>query len=148
MREPGGIEFALSGPELARLSPTMSSRKLQALAFIRHFYARWGASPTQGEIAAALHISKKRANNLVHQLSTEKMIEIVAGKTRGIRLVETAEELSEPEILVRLSAMGWTIADGGQIIQPPLTDKGLPLLPVLDFNPSETDSAGTGGEEQ
>ena len=159
---PTEASFVSGSPELTRLSPTMTSRKLQALAFIRHFYARWGQSPTLGEIAAALKISRKRAHELVGQLATEKMVEVVAGKPRGIRLLETGEELSEAEILVRLSAMGWTIGDGDHVIQPPgsvfaadpsnptavgypLTDKGLHVLPFLDFK-VEDEAAGSSGQ--
>lgn len=144
----------------ARLSPTMSSRKLIALDFIKRYFARWGHSPTLGEIAAAMDVSSKRAHDLVRQLAAEKMIEHVAGKTRGIRLVEKAEELSEADVLARLSALGWTVGDGARLIEPPpgcppgaepnakacasgapLTDKGLPLLPILDFKGHEADGA-------
>ncbi|WP_185829152.1 LexA family protein [Sphingomonas ginkgonis] len=145
--------------EPQRLSPTMSSRKLQALDWIKRYFARWGHSPTQGELAAALGISGKRANDLVHALARDKMIEHVAGAARGIRLIERGEELSEADVLIRLAAMGWTIGAGGTLIQaagvmqpdpgpvasmlerlaaldaPALTEKGLSDLPLLDHDP-------------
>jgi hypothetical protein len=48
------------------------------------------------------------------------MIEVVAGKPRGIRLIDRAEELSEVDVLLRLVADGWKIADGDKtIVAPP-----------------------------
>jgi hypothetical protein len=153
MMEAGRDEFA-SG-ETARLSASMSSRKLLALDFIKRYFARWGHSPTLGEIAAVLEVSTKRAHDLVHRLAAEKMIEVTAGKTRGIRLVDRAEELSEADVLARLSAMGWTIGDGSQVIQPPLgqayplTEKGLPELPILDHvRDSDCGGTGTSGDDK
>lgn len=142
--------------EPVRLSPEMSSRKLLALDFIKRYFARWGQSPTLGELAAALDVSTKRAHDLVHQLARERMIEHVSGKARGIRLLERGEELSEADVLVRLARMGWTIDAGDRVVQPPggepgpapalseallrtLTKKGLHMLPLLDHVPDETD---------
>jgi SOS-response transcriptional repressor LexA len=81
----------------------MRSRKLQALDFIKRYFAQWGHSPTLGELAAELGVSTKRAYDLVHQLADERQIEVTAGKTRGIRLIDRAEELSEADVLLRLS---------------------------------------------
>lgn len=167
MREPGWDEFGAASAGVARLSPTMSSRKLIALDFIKRYFARWGHSPTLGEIGAALDVSPKRAHDLVHQLATEKMIEHVAGKARGIRLIEKAEELCEADVLARLNRLGWTIGDGNRVIAPPageggepdelalplltgLTEKGLPELPILDHDADGVESAGTdtSGESQ
>lgn len=132
-----------------RLSPTMSSRKLHALDFIKRYFARWSYSPTLGELAAHLEVSTKRAHELVHQLAVEKMIEHIAGKTRGIRLIDRGEELSEADVLLRLTNMGWTIGKDDRIIEPPieasfpLTEKGLHPLPYLDHVPG-TGEEGTG----
>jgi hypothetical protein len=46
------------------------------------------------------------------------MIEVVAGKPRGIRLIDRAEELSEVDVLLRLVADGWAIADGTRRSSP------------------------------
>lgn len=136
-----------------RLCPTMSSRKLQALDFIKRYFAQWGYSPTLGEIAAELEVSTKRAHDLVHALARDGLIEHIPGKTRGIRLLERSEELSEADVLLRLAAMGWTIGHGGYVIKAPrgqgvdrlsaalltaLMEKGLPDLPELDHDPAQS----------
>jgi len=130
----------------------MSSRKLLALDCIKRYFAQWGYSPTLGEIAAELDVSPKRAHDLVHQLAVAEMIEHVSGKPRGIRLIERGEELSEADVLVRLSRMGWTVGIGSKVVHPPanepgpaldlteallrtLTEKGLHELPELDHDP-------------
>lgn len=148
-----------------RLSPTMSSRKLQALDFVKRYFAQWGQSPTLSELGAELGISSKRAHDLVHQLAREEMIEHITGKPRGIRLLDRSEELSEADVLVMLSRLGFTIGKEGLVVQPPrhgngpvqeltdrllrtLTDKGLHGLPFLDHEEpdSEAGEAGIHGQ--
>jgi hypothetical protein len=156
-----------------RLCATMSSRKLQALDFIKRYFAKWGHSPTLGEIGAHLGVSPKRAHDLVHQLAIEKMIEHISGKARGIRLVDRGQQLSEADVLLRLSSLGWTIGTGGVIEPPiaaafphrrgaecpvptapgdracgPLTEKELPLVAELDHDPAIQDQAGIYGSKE
>jgi hypothetical protein len=149
----------------------MRSRKLQALDFIRRYFAKWGQSPSYGEIAAELGVSKQRASDLVHDLAVDKMVEHVTGRARGIRLVDRGEEISEAEAMAKLRQLGWTI-DGdamsvgemlasahegppaggpsahvaGETLRPgsgqALTKSGLSRLPVLDHKPDE-DRAGS-----
>jgi hypothetical protein len=102
----------------------MSSRKLHALDFIKRYFAKWAYSPTIGEIAAELKVSRQRAHDIVHRMAVEKMIEVVAGKPRGIRLIDRAEELSEADVLLRLLSEGWTVAHGDKIVVPPEGDSG------------------------
>lgn len=97
----------------------MSSRKLQALGFIKRYFLEWSQPPTLGEIAAELGISNKRAHDLVDQLVAEKLIEKIPGKTRGIRLVDRDEQMSEIDVLVRLAGMGWSIGLDDKIMRPP-----------------------------
>lgn len=119
-----------------RISPTMNSRKLQALDFIKRYFAEWGHSPSLDEIGAHLGVSKQRASELVHQLCVDKSIEITAGRRRGIRLVDRGEEISEADLLVRLRERGWRIVagtrSGGVVALPTLTETGLTGLPRLD----------------
>ena len=51
-----------------RLRPDMTSRRLLVLAFVRDYIARWGASPSYGEIANGLSISPTRARQQVKAL--------------------------------------------------------------------------------
>jgi hypothetical protein len=130
----GGDEQSAGG-DGHRLTPAMSSRKLQALAFIKRYFVDWGYSPTLGEIGAGLSVSRKRAHELVEALADDGMITVTPGKTRGIHLVDRTEELTEHDVLTRLLAEGWTIGDGSRIILPPgqgVTENGLFLLPLLD----------------
>jgi SOS-response transcriptional repressor LexA len=117
-----------------RLTPTMRSRKLQALDFIKRYFAQWGQSPSLDEIAGALGVSKQRAAELVHQLSLDLQIRRVRGKTRGITLIDRSEEISEADVLLRLAGLGWQLA--------PLTENGLPALPVLDHDPGRDIGVG------
>lgn len=124
-----------------RLSPTMVSRKLQALRFIKEYFAEFGKSPSLGEIGNALGVSRQRAAELVQQLETDKDIVRKPGG-RGILLTEPALMLSRSDALLILQAAGWKVrVDGRHLGLPtdafgyPLTDCGLPLLPELDHIP-------------
>ena len=139
-----------------RLTRTMSSRKLQALDFIKRYFAQWGHSPTLGELSAELGVSAKRAHDLVHALAEQQMIRHTAGKTRGIELIDRAAGLSEADVLLHLAAMGWTVAHGGFVLHAPgappggvfpvqqLTEKGLHALPMLDHVDVSAEASGVG----
>lgn len=150
--------------EAARLTPTMSSRKLQALDFIKRYFAQWGHSPTYGELGAALGVSSKRAHDLVHSLSRERMIEHVAGKPRGIRLIDRTAELGEADVLLLLARFGVTVFHGAHVLMPAagavepegaattviqaLTEKGLHALPHLDHEGPSEPGLGTNDEDE
>lgn len=126
-----------------RLEPDMRSRKVQALDFIKRYFARWGKSPSLSEIAAALGVSKKRAHGLVRQLSDEEQLRVAAGKSRGITLPDRDEEISEAELLLLLRKRGFRVAGPGDFLPvgapcpvPGVTEKGLPILPGLDHDPN------------
>jgi hypothetical protein len=131
--------FAISKDmgERARLTPTMRSRKLQALDFIKRYFAQWGESPTLSELAAELGIGVKYAHELVGQLSRELQIKVVKGKKRGIVLIDRGEQISEADVLLLLAQRGWTIKAGALTATPPLTKNGLPDLLFLDHKPDE-----------
>jgi hypothetical protein len=144
-----GVQQAQPDGQESRLTPEMRSRKLQALDFVKRYFARWGQSPTLGELAASLDVSRKRAHALVHELADDHMVEVTAGKARGMRLMDHSEELSEADILLLLRARGWTIGRDTVLILPPnspeealvgaaiaqgVTEKGLHALPLLDHD--------------
>lgn len=118
-----------------RLSPTRRSRKLIALDFIRRYFIAFGKSPSLEEIAGELEVSKPRIGELLDALVQDGSIERTPGQTRGIRLIDRTEELSEAEVLARLSGMGWQVNDPDRVLQPPLTETGLNNLPLLDDKP-------------
>jgi SOS-response transcriptional repressor LexA len=120
----------------------MSSRKLQMLDVINRYFAHWGYSPTIGELGAALRVNRKRAHALVHQLKADGLIDVLPGQTRGIRLIDLSDQVSEGQALALLRAMGWVV--NGEAVERPIaqafaegaTEKGLFGLPILDFNPA------------
>lgn len=126
----------------------MRSRKLQALDFVKRYFAQWGYSPSHSEIAAELDVSKKRVRELINQLARERMIDVVAGKHRGIILPEGGE-ISEAEVLVRLARAGWAISCEDKSLMPPgaapFPKKGLLTLPFLDHKPDATGEGSSDG---
>jgi SOS-response transcriptional repressor LexA len=114
----------------------MRSRKLQALDFVKRYWARWGHSPTYSEIAAEIGVSSQRARELVVQLSDERQLEILRGKTRGIRLIDRREEISEADVMIRLAQLGWHIGDLADV------DAGAAQAPLVK---KPTDGAAPGG---
>lgn len=121
---------------LARLTPAMSSRKLQALDLIKRYYLRHGSSPTLGEIAGGLGITRQRAHSLVRALERDCMVQRTRGKTRGIMLANAAAQVSENDALLQLCEAGWTVRVGNMELVPPgtLTTTALPAGPLLDHN--------------
>lgn len=135
------------------LKPTMCSRKLIALDFVKRYFAEWGASPSLDEIAAALGVSKQRAAELVRMLSADGQLLHTAGKRRGLRLVEYVEQMSQADALLRLRDLGWIVHNCERSVSRKpggdrsLTNKALPPLPVLDHDPS-TDGDGWGFNDE
>jgi biotin operon repressor len=117
----------------------MRSRKLLALDFVKHFIARWGTSPTLEELASELGVTRQGAWKLVQRLSDERQVDVLKGKSRGIRLIDQRETMSEADALLRLRQMGWAIGQDGRVVFPPggsrLTEKRLTGLPELDHGP-------------
>lgn len=137
-----GCMGPLLPPVDGRLTPEMRSRKLQALDFIKRYFATWGGSPSLGEIGGGLGITKQHAADLVQQLVDDGLVTRVPGKRRGITLIDSKEELSEADVILRLVRLGWQVGVGDRIIAPPLTETGLIDLPELDHIPDEDIGAG------
>lgn len=62
-------------------------RRDDVLAFIKHFSEENGYSPTQREIAAALHLAVSTVNHHVNSLIAEGALRGVASKPRTLRAV-------------------------------------------------------------
>ncbi|WP_267348709.1 hypothetical protein [Sphingomonas sp. GM_Shp_2] len=124
-----------------RPKPTIVSRKLQALRFIKQFYAEWGSSPSLEEIGAGLGVSRQRAHALVCKLAADRLIVRRPGN-RGILLPDPALMMSRSDALLLLQAGGWKVTvDGANVGIPacdvwPLTESGLPLIAELDHIPA------------
>lgn len=69
-----------------RLSPTMASRRAQALRFITAYIEANAISPSYDEIKEALDVGKSRARELVAALAAEGRIIRVRGEPRSITL--------------------------------------------------------------
>ncbi len=102
--------------EVARLSPVMSNRKLQVLAFIRAYHARHGEGPSLSEIAAACRCSRPRAQDAIRKLAAEGRIHRVPGRPRGVWPIDASDEA-----LRQLAAAGYRVS-GPAEVAPALID--------------------------
>lgn len=91
------------------LSATSSSRRVLVLEFIRRYFAEYGQSPTQGEIAAALATDASRVRAALRTLERQRLIRRSKGATRGIELPKDVECIPESAAILRLRMLGWTV---------------------------------------
>lgn len=108
--------------EAIRLTPTMVSRKLQLLDFIRAFYAAHGVGPTITEMANALDCVRSRVQEAVRKLEREQLVNRQPGKTRGITPISGHEEA-----IRQLQAIGY-------VVNPERMELLSPASPLLDLD--------------
>ena len=108
-----------------RLKPEMASRRLLVLAFVREYFARWGSSPSYGEIAAALATNRSRVRDAVRQLVRAGQLLRVPGP-RGLILPDIRDQA-----LRQLRELGWHVDDGARTV----THSTLLARPPLDYQP-------------
>ena len=129
-----------------RLSPTMVSRKLLILDFIRRYIAQWRQGPSLGEIAADQGISRQNAQKHVKTLAREGVILRRPGP-RGIALPETGQEAK-----AQLRAAGEQVDEDALRAVPAsaleVTDWQLRLIPELSHIPAVGSGAGAWREGQ
>jgi DNA-binding MarR family transcriptional regulator len=128
----------------------MVSFRALVFAFVRDYWARWGQSPSYGEIAAHLASSRTRVKQAVLALAKEGRIVRVPGP-RGLRLPTEQEEA-----LRKLAELGWRIDPDSETAVPPCsrslppqhhTSALSPLLPPPELTyPAHRD--GTTAEQQ
>lgn len=119
------------------LSPTMASRKLQLLAYAKRYMAMYGRSPSYGEMAAELGITRGHAKRLVCQLEQDGQVQRGgAGERRGITFTAPQDNLSEGDALLKLRELGYDVALH-RVFKPaaPGTNFTLPLIAELDHIP-------------
>ena len=87
----------------ARLSATMASQRLLVLDFVRDYIARWGGSPSLGEIGNALQIDRKKVQRAIRSLAADGMVRRTPGP-RGLSMPD-----SEAEAIRQLQALGWVV---------------------------------------
>lgn len=112
------------------LSPTMVSRKLAALAFIRDYIEQRGASPSLGEIAQALGVDdRKTAMKAVRALERDGHILRRPGP-RGImlpdRIAEALRQLRQAGFVVNEDILHPGAALSRATLSP------LPLVPAFE----------------
>ena len=120
-----------------RLSPTMVSRKLIALAFIRDYIERTGGSPSLGEIAAAIGTDdRKLAQKAVRALAGDGHIIRQPGP-RGItlpgRVADAVRELRKAGYVVDEHILHLDRPGGSSVT----TLWHLPLVPPFEDVPLE-----------
>lgn len=118
----------------------MVSLRLLALDFVRQYIAKWGASPSYGEIAAALDTNRTRIRKAVKSLAADGLL-LRAPGARGLALPDTRERA-----LQVLRSLGWKVDAATTSIAPPIGTSGTPqiavtntplqAMPLLDYLPS------------
>lgn len=120
----------------------MASRRLQVLAFVLDYFARYGEGPSLSEIGAAHGISKARVHELVGALVRRGQLLRRPGP-RGLYppAVRTAA-------VRQLRELGWAVDEDVQYAGP-LTHSALPAVPALDYVPPAAAGGGDddGGEQ-
>ncbi len=74
---------------------TMTAKLAQTYQFIKHYYMTHGYAPTSTEVAAGIGISSRGvAHRYISELRDQGYLEIVAGKHRGIKLIDNNDPLA------------------------------------------------------
>lgn len=130
-----------AGTDLGRLTPEMVSFRGHVLAFVREYIAKWGHSPSYGEIAAALETGKTRVKRSVNSLVKDGLLL----KTKGVRGLKLPS--SRESAIRTLQELGWKIEDGS--CAPPRqagTKTTLLPPPSLDYPSRRSQKAAKGGD--
>lgn len=122
----------------ARLSPGMASRRLLVLAFVRGYIGKWGQSPSYGEIAAGVGVSRVRAHQLVRKLVIDGQLLRHPGP-RGLSLPETRDEA-----LRVLRELNWTVDEKAARAAAPFTHSRLIAAPPLTYPHRVSGERGNG----
>lgn len=111
-------------------SPIASSRRVNALEFIRRYFVTYGSSPSLREIGAAIGASAQRVCGILGDL--EQQGHILRGKgRRSIRLPDRTDELSESDLVLLARRRGLLVIRDSMIASAPpiaLTNLELPSL--------------------
>lgn len=111
----------------------LPGKRGEALAFVEAYILRTGNSPSLGDIAAGLKVSRGRAKTLVDQLTVIGEIVRAPGSQRAI----TVPGLIERDLIARLRAAGAIVnedfLDGG--LAGALPQVHLPLVAIIEHIP-------------
>jgi hypothetical protein len=130
----------LDGGSPRRLSPTMSSRRLLVLAFVRDYIIANRGSPSLREIANALETNPVRIKRAIDKLVAQGELMRAPGP-RGLRLptmLDTAKR--------QLREAGWIVDEDVHRIGQCVTQSQLPAPPDLTYRRAGSgDGNGIGG---
>lgn len=121
-----------------RLTPDMVSLRLLVLRFVRSYLTDWGASPSYGEIAAALGTNRTRVRKAVRSLCADGLLLRSPGP-RGLAL---PDDLTEAMRLLAAHGYRTVPTEGLAVTHSPLQADG-----VLDYCPSGQEAVAHGQEE-
>ncbi|MEG3169225.1 hypothetical protein U1737_13610 [Sphingomonas sp. LB3N6] len=98
-----------------RLTPGMTSRKLQVVSFVKQYISRWGQWPSYGEIGGAMGIETSTARDAVRRAVRDGLIHREKGSRKGVvRATSAPSRLSTTEaaeMLERLREAGVIVMD-------------------------------------
>lgn len=133
-----GVSDRVAGEMDHRLNPAMVSRKLQVVSFCKQYLARWGKSPSYGEIAAAMGIERDHAGKIVKRAIGEGLLHRATGTQRALTDPDASSaRLSAAEahaLVLRLHANGYGVS-ATDMIGTVSTSCPLPILPLLRQKP-------------
>lgn len=126
-----------------RLSPEIASRRLLVLKFVLEYLDQWGESPSLGEIAAGLRISRMAAMRAVNALVKRRLL-LRRGRRRGLMRPGQREEAVRV-----LREHGYVVDEDVMTVTKAILPRRVLLdyPPALDQRGGRADSDGGQGNE-
>lgn len=127
--------------EPPRLKPDMASFRLLVLAFVRDYLEKNGASPSYGEVAAALSSGRTRVKLAIRSLAAEGLLLRKPGP-RGLALPTMRDEA-----IRQLRELGWTVDEDIGVARSPGTNPSLLPPPELTYPAPRIETESGDGEQ-
>jgi hypothetical protein len=141
---PAQNHHAIDHREQRRLRPEMVSLRLQVLDFVHEYIGAWRASPSLGEIAAAVNASRVRVLRAVDNLAASGLLLKQPGR-RGLALPTQRDQAMRllKGLGMRVEAPQNAQGQGGAV-----TNRQLLALPPIDYIPSSDGRDDNGQQKQ
>lgn len=98
-----------------RLTPGMTSRKLQVVSFVKQYISRWGQWPSYGEIGGAMGIHSSTARDAVKRAVKDGLLHREPGSRKGVARAANSRSRLRPEeaaeMIERLREAGVVVMD-------------------------------------
>jgi len=115
-----------------RLTPGMTSRKLQVVSFVKQYISRWGQWPSYGEIAGAMGITPSTARDAVKRAVRDQLLYREPGSRKGVvRAPIDATRLCPAEA----AAMLERLREAGVIVIDNTANSAAPTFHPLPISP-------------